>query len=131
MSQTQLSSFYEDLGFDELEGVFSLANTGPEQNSPLIEKQSYSNSLEAIPRPTQDKANNTWPHEPLRDRLIHLFFRHVYPMCPVVDEPHFNQLYLTSSYTTFFGRFSAGLFQAMMFAAVQVSADLTLYIGLD
>ncbi|CAO2652697.1 Nn.00g021080.m01.CDS01 [Neocucurbitaria sp. VM-36] len=119
MSQTQLSSFYEDLGFDELENVFSLANAGPEQNSPLMENLSYSNSLEAIPSPTQDKADNTWPHEPLRDRLVHLFFRHVYPMCPVVDEPDFNQLYLASSYATFFRRFPAGLFQAMMFAAVQ------------
>ena len=121
MARTQSSTFYGDLGFDELENVFSPVDSEP-MHTPIL--------METSPRLAQDKANETWPHEPLRERLIHLFFQHVYPMCPVVDELQFNQLYLKSSYTNFFRHFPVGLFQAMMFAAVQVRPDSRLHFGL-
>ena len=61
------------------------------------------------------------PPKALRDELVVLYFRHVHPLCPIVDEFEFSRLYYDSvDDAEPIKRADLPLFQAMMFAAFMV-----------
>ena len=65
------------------------------------------------------------PPRPLRDELVALYFRHIHPLCPVVDEYEFTELYYSNlNEKEPIKRADLPLFQAMMFAASLVRLPL-------
>lgn len=57
----------------------------------------------------------------LRDELVVLYFDHVHPLCPVIDEQNFWWHFIALSEDEFFELFPAIMFNAMLFAAFGVS----------
>jgi hypothetical protein len=58
----------------------------------------------------------------LRNRLVRLYFRHVHPLCPIVDEFAFAESYSNTNDGEELGdNINLLLFQSMMFAAAAVS----------
>lgn len=58
----------------------------------------------------------------LRDEVVVLYFRHVHPLCPIVDEFEFARIYRECEREEdLFSRFDVMLFLAMMFVAFAVS----------
>lgn len=62
------------------------------------------------------------PPRGLRNRLVRLYFRHVHPLCPIVDEFAFAESYSNTNDGEELGdNINLLLFQSMMFAAAAVS----------
>lgn len=62
----------------------------------------------------------------LQDELTVLYFRHVHPLCPVVDEYHFMGLYSqSSSVDALYESFNPMLYQAMLFMAFSVGGTVS------
>ena len=62
------------------------------------------------------------PPRGLRNRLVRLYFRHVHPLCPIVDEFAFAESYSNTNDGEELGEnINLLLFQSMMFAAAAVS----------
>lgn len=60
----------------------------------------------------------------LRDALVRLYFYHVHPLCPVVDEFEFCNAYFAScTDDELFQHIDIALFQAMIFVAFTVCTD--------
>jgi len=58
----------------------------------------------------------------LRDELILLYFRHIHPLCPFIDEYRFSEDYYSAdSDEELLEKIDVCLFQAMMFTAFTVS----------
>ncbi|KAL1615262.1 hypothetical protein SLS56_011886 [Neofusicoccum ribis] len=53
----------------------------------------------------------------LRAELVRLYFSNVHPICPIIDEHRFWELYSSVSEDAFSARFPSILFQSMLFAA--------------
>ncbi|EOD43909.1 putative fumarylacetoacetate hydrolase family protein [Neofusicoccum parvum UCRNP2] len=53
----------------------------------------------------------------LRAELVRLYFSNVHPICPIIDEHRFWELYSSVSDDVFSARFPSILFQSMLFAA--------------
>jgi hypothetical protein len=65
------------------------------------------------------------PPKMLRDELVLLYFRHIHPLCPFIDEYKFSEIYYTAeSDEELLQNVDLCLFQAMMFAAFTVSLFL-------
>jgi hypothetical protein len=60
----------------------------------------------------------------LREELVGLYFDHVHPLCPVIDEQNFWWHFIALSKDEFFEMFPAIMFNAMLFAAFGVSPGL-------
>jgi hypothetical protein len=146
MALTISSAFYEDLGFPEFRGIISedVLNPGTPKSAHVNRQGSLSQTVHDLdPNPRSDSASLTnncaardsdlWnlradvvQSKVLRDRLVQLYFQHVSPLCPVIDNEDFYSLYSTyRGDQAFFRRFSSGVFAAMMFAAIQVSAPIS------
>lgn len=60
--------------------------------------------------------------KPIYDELVTLYFRHVHPLCPVVDEYSFLRLYSScGNLNDLFDSFERMLFLAMIFMAFAVN----------
>ncbi|KAH7113332.1 hypothetical protein B0J11DRAFT_541912 [Dendryphion nanum] len=138
------SAFYEALGLNELHTLLeteehSSHRIGVEQGndrwlrhlSPttVVAEGSGLNSSSSSPVTDHPETSDTFaadlrsPEMMLRDKLVDLYFQHVHPLCPVVDEYSFRQLYRPSRHDELFTHFSNALLQAMMFAAIQYMDD--------
>lgn len=121
MYQTQSLAFHEDLGLDEVEDIIAADGFLSKSPHSIVGSPSWG-SLKRTPSPLGGMATDLMPSQYLRERLISLFFQHVFPLCPVIDENYFKQLYSSApDLETFFQYFSSALFKAMLFTAVQVS----------
>lgn len=126
MLNRQTIAFHDELGLDELEGVISyhgspksLSTLAEALESPLTVRSSGPSNVPYTVMSDHGSRDTLLPG-PLRDNLIQLYFRHVHPLCPVVDPHHFDQLYRSSKIPATQNQSSNALFQAMVFAAIQV-----------
>lgn len=60
----------------------------------------------------------------LRDELVGLYFDHVHPLCPAIDEQNFWWHFISLSEDEFFELFPAIMFNAMLLAAFGVCPEL-------
>jgi len=67
----------------------------------------------------------TLPPKSLRDELVVVYFRHIHPLCPVVDEFEFTERYYASANEQQpIQHTDLPLFQAMLFAASLVRSSV-------
>ena len=79
-------------------------------------------SLAQVPRHISIDDACQLPEKKLRDELVKLYFTHFHPLCPVVDEVEFMEIYRdTEDDEQLKQRFPLPLFQAMMNVAFGVS----------
>ena len=139
------SAFYDDLGLGELHSLISIdqhTSHGHRRNvleqderyllqvSPTktFAQKCHSDSSSGSPASDTSNTSDTFagnlrvPEVVWRDKLVNLYFQHVQPLCPVVNEVSFRDLYLSCRHDDLLCSFSAALLHAMMFAAIQVRA---------
>lgn len=132
MLDPQTLAFHDDLGLDELEGVIlnhgtpkSLSTLADTIDSPSSVRSSGPSKMQYTILSDHCSRETLLP-SPFRDNLVQLYFHHVHPLCPVVDQHHFDQLYRSTKISAFLQQFSTALYQAMMFAAIQVGVPFKL-----
>ena len=87
-------------------------------------RQAISARVNSFPEITTEEldAAHKLPPRGLRNRLVRLYFRHVHPLCPIVDEFAFAESYSNTNDGEELGdNINLLLFQSMMFAAAAVS----------
>ncbi|KAH9204675.1 hypothetical protein DL95DRAFT_398304 [Leptodontidium sp. 2 PMI_412] len=90
---------------------------------------SFRGSVEAWPHPalpasscpgatTSSAKTNSVPLDvTIRDELVRTYFKYVHPLCPILDEHRFYQIYFEMGEEEFTSQFPPIMFNAMLFAA--------------
>jgi hypothetical protein len=81
----------------------------------------YLDISSALATPMRNHSSYPVLESQLREELVALYFDHVHPLCPVIDEQNFWWHFIALSEDEFSEMFPAIMFNAMLFAAFGVS----------
>ncbi|KAF2093873.1 hypothetical protein NA57DRAFT_80874 [Rhizodiscina lignyota] len=112
---TTALSVFQGVNAEDIE--FITAPSG-KQTRPFIEPLTFAPEPEAV------ESAKDLPEKSLRDELVAIYFRHVHPLLPVIDEYEFVRIYKScSNEDELSQQFDIMLFQAMMFMAFAYMAE--------